>query len=752
MIFNFNLSGTVKKIILPPHFAHEEKTRIARFLNSISLTIMITTAPYAVVGLLQTPIQVYRFVLIVIMLSIALLTFILNRLEYVKQASIFISVATFLFTTGAVVITGGIGTPFTGVFFATPLIAGVVLGRMGGFVFGGLCLLSLLGIYMLDQGSYLPVPLLVETATTILVLKIAIFIVIAVILNFAVTNLSQAQEAIKKNLKRFEGLFEFAPDGIIIFNRRGKIELVNQEFENLFGYTKKEVIGSTVDMFIPSRFSHAGKVEKYMQEPTTRFMGSNLEIYAHRKDGSEFPVDISLGPWESDSGILVFAAIRDITEKKQFLANIQEKNAELKEALENLKASRTARERMESELKVANDIQMSMLPLKFPPFPQRQDFSIFAKIIPAREVGGDFYDFFFIDNDHFCFLIGDVSGKGVPAALFMAVTKTLIKSKTLTKSRITTENSPSSILTYLNDDLSTDNKTSMFVTVFLCIINLKTGILRYSNAGHNPPFVIKSNGKLIKMDKRHGPVIGALGGIKYEEDKISLSPNDKVFLYTDGVTEALDKNDSLFSEDRLEKFLVSKKFESVDEVTLVAIEEVKKFEGETDQADDITILSFEYLNNSNIDRNIWHFKIVNSLSEIEGLINSFNEFAEQNKISKQDMSQFDIALDDLTNNIISYGYKDNRKHEINFSGELSGNKLKITIIDNGKHFDPFQLEKPDITQSAEEREIGGLGIHLVKSIMDEVQYKRLKNSNKITIYKRVDYRDNDKNRRGKNEN
>ncbi|MEE8336066.1 MAG: SpoIIE family protein phosphatase, partial [Candidatus Neomarinimicrobiota bacterium] len=353
--------------------------------------------------------------------------------------------------------------------------------------------------------------------------------------------------------------------------------------------------------------------------------------------------------------------------------------------------------------------------------------------------GGDFYDFFFIDDDYFCFLVGDVSGKGVPAALFMAVTKTLLKSKTIAKSRITSEISPGGILSNINDDLSTDNPTSMFVTICLCIINLKTGVLHYSNGGHNPPYVIKSNGQLIKMDKRHGLVVGAMGGIEFKEDKIGLSLNDRVFLYTDGVTEALDKNDSLFSEGRLEKFLVSKKFESVDEVTLGAIDDVKKFEGGTGQADDITILSFEYLKKLKIDKKSWHLKIINNLSEIEGLINSFNEFAIQNKMSEKDMAQIDITLDDLSNNIISYGFEDKNTHDINFNGELSGNRLIINIDDEGKEFNLLNLEEPSTTQTVEEREIGGLGIHLVKSIMDEVKYKRSKGANKITIIKVVKF-------------
>ena len=162
---------------------------------------------------------------------------------------------------------------------------------------------------------------------------------------------------------------------------------------------------------------------------------------------------------------------------------------------------------MQVELNFAREIQMSMLPLIFPAFPNRKEFSIFATLHPAREVGGDFYDFFFIDNEHFCFVIGDVSGKGAPGALLMAVSNTLIKPRAMD------DNIPASILTHVNNELSQDNKSSMFVTVFLCIMDVRTGEILYSNAGHTPPYIKRNNGSIEKLDAFHGPVIGAMSGL-----------------------------------------------------------------------------------------------------------------------------------------------------------------------------------------------------------------------------------------------
>ncbi len=348
MTTKYKLLHGVQKLISPPHFADDEKTRIARLLNTISQALIITAIIYTVFTLFQVPIQIYRLFMIAVIIIIALLTFMLIRLKYVNQASIFISVAAFVFTTSVIILTGGINAPFVGGYIVTLLIAGMLLGRSGGFVFVGLCLLSLTGIYLLDKGSYLPEPVLVHTITTSWALKSMIFIVAAVVLGLAVRSINSAQEALKRNLKRFEGLLESAPDGVMIVNKMGNVELVNNEVENLFGYTRKEVIGKPINMFVPARFQkHNTKVEEYMKAPFVRQMYADSDIYAIRKDGSEFPADIALGSLKTDSGILVFASIRDITRRKK----VEHELAKHREHLEEMVEKRT------KELKEVNDVQ-----------------------------------------------------------------------------------------------------------------------------------------------------------------------------------------------------------------------------------------------------------------------------------------------------------------------------------------------------------------------------------------------------------
>jgi sigma-B regulation protein RsbU (phosphoserine phosphatase) len=256
---------------------------------------------------------------------------------------------------------------------------------------------------------------------------------------------------------------------------------------------------------------------------------------------------------------------------------------ELQKAYRTIKAHK---DRMEEELNIGRDIQMSMLPLEFPAFPEREEFSIHALLEPAREVGGDFYDFFFINEDEICLVVGDVSGKGVPAALFMAVTKTMIKTRAMD------DPSPSSIVTSVNDEMSEDNPSCMFVTIFIAICNVRTGDFRYTNAGHNPPYVKRKAGQLKCLDERHGPIIGAMEGLAYGESCIELAEGDAFLVFTDGVTEAMDPDGQLYSDSRFERLLDQLTYKTVQELADKTLASVEEFAAGAEQADDITIMAF----------------------------------------------------------------------------------------------------------------------------------------------------------------
>src|SRR5262245_8382858 len=247
------------------------------------------------------------------------------------------------------------------------------------------------------------------------------------------------------------------------------------------------------------------------------------------------------------------------------------------------------KQRMEEALKLAHEIQMSILPKIFPPFPQRSEFDLYATVEPAREVGGDFYDFFLTEDDHLCFAIGDVSGKGVPASLFMAVTITLLK---VIATRV---RRPAAVLAELNDELYRDNETGMFVTIFYGVLNIRTGVVEYSNGGHNPPYLLSSQGTVVLLDNPGGMALGVRANALYRAQQIQLRPDESLFLYTDGLTEAMDRAANLFSESRLQACLQTLTSATPPELVRGAVAAVKHFATGAEQSDDITALAIQYL-------------------------------------------------------------------------------------------------------------------------------------------------------------
>jgi len=261
----------------------------------------------------------------------------------------------------------------------------------------------------------------------------------------------------------------------------------------------------------------------------------------------------------------------------------------LRQYIDNLMETTAAKQKMESELKIAHEIQMGILPKIFPPFPDRSEFDIYAVIEPAKEVGGDFYDFFLLENSFLYFSIGDVSGKGVPASLFMAVTKTLIKAST------TIDLPLDEIISKVNNDLCRENDSSMFVTIFFGRINLRTGELDFVNAGHNLPYIIPLNGGVKKIEKTGDIAVGIVDKYEYQLAKVVLADNDTLFLYTDGITEAQNISDELYSDKRLEEFLQTQKLSSAKELVINSVKEVKRFVVSAPQSDDITSFVLKWI-------------------------------------------------------------------------------------------------------------------------------------------------------------
>jgi len=261
---------------------------------------------------------------------------------------------------------------------------------------------------------------------------------------------------------------------------------------------------------------------------------------------------------------------------------------ELRTNIRELIKTTAVNERIEGELNIAKEIQLGILPKVFPPFPDQKEIDIFASIEPAKEIGGDLYDFYYVGDDKFCFTIGDVSDKGVPAALMMVITKTLIKSAASKHS------SPADIMMEVNNAIEDDNPRTMFVTLFIGILDIKTGRVTYSNGGHNPPVLIKNDGSTEYLKKISGPVVGAVGNIQYKELFIDLEKGDAVFLYTDGVTEAMNLDKQFYSDKRLIEKITKNASASAEDIVTDIKSDIKRFVGKASQYDDIAMLMIKY--------------------------------------------------------------------------------------------------------------------------------------------------------------
>ncbi|MFC1576321.1 SpoIIE family protein phosphatase [Candidatus Omnitrophota bacterium] len=263
----------------------------------------------------------------------------------------------------------------------------------------------------------------------------------------------------------------------------------------------------------------------------------------------------------------------------------------LKRYIKELTETTKAKERIQSELKIAHDIQMGIVPKKFPPFPQNTEFDLYAILYPAKEVGGDFYDFFFVDDVNLCFVIGDVSGKGVPAALFMAIVKTLIKAT----AKIT--QNPDEILDRVNKEMGRENESCMFATVFCGFLNIKTGRVLFTNGGHNPPLLIKKGTHPGFMPDPNSAAVGIDEKAVFKKSELVLEPGDEIYMYTDGVTEAFNDKQEMFGDKRLQHEVSSLAGEATTELVKKTLQAVKAFTGSAPQSDDITIFVLQYNGN-----------------------------------------------------------------------------------------------------------------------------------------------------------
>lgn len=415
----------------------------------------------------------------------------------------------------------------------------------------------------------------------------------------------------------------------------------------------------------------------------------------------------------------------DVRSNAEFASLSDDINSTVKTLKEYIKE---AAARIDKELEYAKQIQLSALPTNFP---EHDDYGIFAKMIAAKEVGGDFYDFYKLNDETVAFLVADVSGKGIPAAMFMMTAKTIIKD--LAENGLAVND----IFNKANEKLCENNESGMFVTVWMGVLDLGTGNLKYANAGHNPPLLLHENGKFEYLRSRAGFVLAGMEGVHYRINEITLSAGDRIFLYTDGVTEATNAEGNLYGEDRLIDFMNK----NCSCEAPVLLKELKKnidgFVGNAPQFDDITMLMLDYKksNADNIHEKVFPAK-ENALSDVLGFV---EETLDIIGCPMKTAMALCVAVEEVFVNVAHYAY-DGNDGDVKLAINLSenGSTIIFRISDKGVPFDPLKKPDPDITLSAEEREIGGLGIFITKKTMDSVSYDYENGENILTMTKKLE--------------
>ena len=384
------------------------------------------------------------------------------------------------------------------------------------------------------------------------------------------------------------------------------------------------------------------------------------------------------------------------------------------------------RERIGSELRIAKGIQMEMLPTMGTVYQQRDDVSVCASLEPAKEVGGDLFDHFIRDEKLF-FCIGDVSGKGVPAAMVMAVIHSLFRMATAN------ESSPSRIMQIINEVSCHNNKTNMFVTMFVGVLDLPTGRLRYCNAGHDRPVIVGRD----ELPVIANLPIGLFNDFRYEQQETTLGAGDMLFLYTDGLTEAMNPTHQQFTQNRMMTILDASAGLSPEELLAKMSDEVRSFAAGAEQSDDLTMMAIRYTPRNEepvLDETL---TLKNDVRQVKLLNEFIKSVAEQLGMDASLAKKLRLAVEEAVVNVIDYAYPPGIEGDITVRAMANSQRLKLIISDEGTPFDPTEKALADTTLSAEERPVGGLGILLVRKLMDSINYEYIDGKNVLTLRKNL---------------
>jgi sigma-B regulation protein RsbU (phosphoserine phosphatase) len=393
-----------------------------------------------------------------------------------------------------------------------------------------------------------------------------------------------------------------------------------------------------------------------------------------------------------------------------------------------LSLAKEEKQRIGNELRIATGIQSAML-MQDEKVAERPDITISAILKPAREVGGDLYNYFIRDEKLF-FCIGDVSGKGIPSALIMAMTQALFRAVS------SHESNPAHIMKTINETACSNNKTNMFATLFIGVLDLPTGRLRYCNAGHDAPMLLNGTG-VSQLPVIANLPVGLFDDFKYEMQETIINKDDTLFLYTDGLTEARNTDHQQFGMQRITSVLKQVGHDLPENIIHSMTGHVRQFVGEEEQSDDLTMLALRYSPVTNDYTVHGELTMKNDVSQLKDLHAFLKSVAETLGLDASMTRSIRLAVEEAVVNVMDYAYPSGTVGDITLKAMSNNKYLKLSITDSGMAFDPTEAAKADTTLSAEDRPIGGLGILLVREMMDSLNYERIGGKNILTMKKKL---------------
>ncbi len=530
-----------------------------------------------------------------------------------------------------------------------------------------------------------------------------------------ITDLKMAEEALKQSERRLAEIIEFMPDAILAIDLHGRVMVWNKAMERLTGYKADDILGK--DNYEHALPFYGFRRPILVDMVLTPFKQFEDEYSSFKKEGNAVLGEIFIPRLGSNGSYLMAKAAT--------LYNAAGESVGAIESIKDITERRNMEQKLErtrTELHIAADIQKSFIPERTPNIPE---FEIVAVSIPAMEVGGDFYDFIAQPDGKYGVVIADVAGKSIPAAIFMALTRTIIRANAVNQSKV------SRVAKNANKMIASDAPTGMFVTLIYGVLDGENLSLQYANAGHPPPLIFRAEDCTLQEQEPMGVVMGIADDAEYRERRIKFSSGDMAIFYTDGITESMNKQGELYGIERLKEVIIGSYLLETKEILGCILSDIARFSERAEQHDDITLIIIKATGKR---KDHCRTEMVSRRENIPKIAGYIKRKMSERGFDIEQISEMQVAVEEAYVNIINHGYK-KEEGPIWITFDIGDRLFRVTLEDEAPRFDPTRFTKRDLDGNALDHPVGGWGINLMRTLSDEIRYDYKNNKNKLILIK-----------------